>query len=72
MSPLRINSTRGLIALLNDETSKFNGMLSKSNDTAIHVKYIQKLIIEFYKYLYGLSAPIIKKVFTKIILKCNL
>ena len=29
-------------------------------------------MIEFYKYLYGLSAPIIQKVFAKRILKCNL
>ena len=56
---------RGLEALLSDETSTFNDMLSKSNDTAIHVKNFQKLMIEFYKYLYGLSAPIMKEVFTK-------
>ena len=43
---------RGLRALLNDETSTFNNMLSKSNDTTIHVKNIQKLMIEFFKYLY--------------------
>ena len=48
---------RGLRALLNDETSTFNDMLSKSNDAIIHIKNIQKLTIEFYKYLYGLSAP---------------
>ena len=47
-------------------------MLSKSNDTTIHVKNIQKLMTEFYKYLYGLSAPIMKEVFTKRLLKYNL
>ena len=47
-------------------------MLSKSNDTTIHVKIIQKLMIEFYKYLYGLSTFIMEEVFTKRILKCNL
>ena len=63
----KINSLdeRGLRALLNDETSTFNDMLSKSNDTTIHVKNIQKLMIEFCKYLYVLSAPIMKEVFTK-------
>ena len=35
-------------------------------------KNIQKLIIEFYKYLYGLSAPMMKEVFTKRLLKYNL
>ena len=33
-----------------------NEMLSKSNDT-IHVKNIQKLMIEFYKHLYDCLAP---------------
>ena len=51
---------RGSRALLNDETSTFNDMLLKSNDTTIHVKNIQKLIIELYKHLYGLSAHIMK------------
>ena len=47
-------------------------MLSKSNDTAIHVKNVQKLMIEFYKYLYGLSSPVIKDIFTKRLLKYKL
>ena len=63
---------RGLRALLNGETSTYNDMLSKSNDTTIHVKNIQKLMIEFYKYHYGLSAPIMEVVFTKRLLKYNL
>ena len=63
---------RGLRALLNDETSTFNDMLSKCNDTTIHVKNIQKLMIGFYKYLHGLSSPIMKEVFTKRLLKYNL
>ena len=53
---------RGLRALLNNETSTFNDMLSLKN--------IQKLMIEFYKY--GLSAPIMKEVFTNRIFKYNL
>ena len=40
-------------------------MLSKSNDTTIHVKTIKKLMIEFYKYLYGLSALIMEEVLKK-------
>ena len=62
----------GLRALLNDETSIFNDMLSKSSVTTIHVKNIQKSMIEFYKYLYGLSAPIMKEVFTDKLLNYNL
>ena len=63
---------KGLRALLNDETSTFNDMLSKSVDNTIHLKNIQKLMIEFYKYLYGHSDPLIKEVFTKRILNYNL
>ena len=63
---------RGLITLLNDETLTFNGMLSKSNHTTVNVENIHKLMIEFYKCLYGLSAPIMKDVFTKRILKYSL
>ena len=63
---------RGLRALLNDQTSTFNDMLSKSNDTTIYVKNIQKLMSEFYKYIYDLLAPIMKEFFTKRILKHNL
>ena len=44
-------------------------MLSKSNNTTRHVKNIQKLMIQFYKYLDGL---IMKEVFTKRLLKYNL
>ena len=62
---------KGLRALLNDKTSTFNDMLSKSKDTTIHAKNIQKLMIEFYKYLQGLLARIMKAVFTKSLLKYN-
>ena len=58
---------RGLRALLNDETSTFNEMLSKSNDTTTHVKNIQKLMTEIYKYLYDLSAPIMKVLINRIL-----
>ena len=67
----RLHET-GLVALLNNETSRFNDMLSKSNDTALHLKNIQRFMIEFHKYPYGLSSPIMKDVFTKRILKYNL
>ena len=56
---------RGLRALLNDDTSTFNGMVSKSDNTNIHVKNIKKLMIKYYKYLYRLLATIMKEVFTK-------
>ena len=63
---------RELRALLNDDTSTFNGMVSKSDNTNVHVKNIKKLMIKFYKYLYRLLATIMKEVFTKRIVKYNL
>ena len=47
-------------------------MQSKSNDTNINIKNIQKLMIDVYKYLCGLSADIMKEVFRKTLLKYNL
>ena len=49
---------RGLGAFLNDETLTFKDTLSKSNDTTIYVKNIQRFMIEFCKYLYGLSVSV--------------
>ena len=49
---------RGLRALLNDEMSTFKDTPSKSKDTTIHLKNIQKLMIEYYQYLYGILAPV--------------
>ena len=54
---------RGLIVSPNDETSTYNEMQLNSNDATIHVKGIQKLMTEFYKYLYGLLASIMKEIF---------
>ena len=56
---------RGLRALLNDETSTFNDKLSKSYDTTIHVRNIQKLMTGFCKYFCGVSTPIMNEFFTK-------
>lgn len=38
---------KGLRALLNDKTSAFNEMLTKSNDTTIHAENIQKFVIYY-------------------------
>lgn len=38
---------KGLRALLNDKTSAFNEMLTKSNDTTIHAENIQIFVIYF-------------------------
>ena len=46
-------------------------MLSVRNDATIHVKDIQKLMIELVRYLYGLSTPRMKEDSIKRILKYN-
>ena len=56
---------RESIASPNDETLTFNDLLSKSNDTTIHVKGIQRLMIEFYKYFYSLLATTMKEIFSR-------
>ena len=45
----KINRTheKGLRALLNDKTSAFNEMLTKSNDTTIHAENIQIFVIYY-------------------------
>ena len=58
--------------LLNDETSIFNDILSKSGDTTISVKNIPKLMNEFYKYLYDILGIIIEDAFAKKFRICNL
>ena len=63
---------RGLTTILDEETSTFKDMLSRNNDSTIHVKKIQNLMTEFYKHLYGLSAPIMKEAFKKRVFKYNL
>ena len=58
---------RGLIALLNDDTSIFKYKLSISKDTTTRLRNIQKLMIEFFKYLYSLSSFIMKDLTKKVL-----
>ena len=44
----------------------------KNNNATIHVKNIEKMMIAFYKYYYGVLDPIMKEVFAKRLLKYNL
>ena len=61
---------RRMRALLNYE--RFIDMLSKGSHATVHLKNIQKLVIEFFKYLYGLLVFIINKAFTKRVLTYSL
>ena len=76
LTPTFVEATREKLVggggFLSPILSRVNDMLSKSSDATFHVKHIQELGIESCKYFYGLSAPVMKTAFTKIILKCNL
>ena len=63
---------RELKALLDGETSTFYDMLSKSNDTAVHVTKYSKIDDWILQISLGLSALIMKEVFTKRLLKYDL
>ena len=53
-------------------TRKVNHKINRLHERGLRVLLNDEASIEFYKYLYGLSAPIMKEVFTKRILKYNL
>ena len=47
---------------INYKPLEFKQKLSKNNNHNIHLKNTQKLMNEFCKYFYGLSAPLMKEV----------
>ena len=54
---------RSLRVVLNDSSSDFKDILEKANETTIHVRNIQSLMTEIYKFDKGLSPPIVKDLF---------
>ena len=47
----------------NDFNSSFSELLEMANETTIYIKNLKFLLTEVYKFLNGLSPPIINKVF---------
>ena len=62
---------RRLRALLTYDTSIFKHTLSQKNNTTIHVKNIQKLMVKLYKYHDAFLGPIMNGTFTKMFVKYN-
>ena len=54
---------RALRIVYNDYNSSFNELLEKTNENTIHIKNIRILMTEIYKFLNGLSPPIMSKIF---------
>ena len=62
-----------LKARILESLAKLSNILAKRNETTVvNVRNIQKLMTEFFKCLDGLSPAIMKEIFTKRVLKCNL
>ena len=56
---------RALRVVYNDYDSSFNELLEIANENTIHIANIHILMTEIYKFLNGLSPPIISKIFRK-------
>ena len=63
---------RALSIVSEDYTSPFETLLVFNNQSTIHQKNLQLLMIEVYKYLHGLSPPIINDMFLRRDTKYNL
>jgi len=54
---------RALRLAYNDYDSSFNELLNMANETTIHIRNLKFLMTEMYKFLNGLSPPIMNEVF---------
>ena len=63
---------RTLRLIHNDYDKSFNDLLNIDNEVTFHTKNIQKLMIEVYKYVNGLSNSITNVIFSKRSIKYNL
>ena len=56
---------RALIITYNDKSSSFQNMLEKDNSVTIHHRNIKILATETYKFLQGLSPPLMNEIFVE-------
>ena len=54
---------RCLRIIYNDKQSLFDELLNKDSSVSIHIRILQKLAIEMFKFYEGLSPPIMDNVF---------
>ena len=54
---------RCLRLIYNDKKSSFTGLLNKDSSVSIHVRNIQRLAIEMFRFYNGLSPPLMNNIF---------
>ena len=54
---------RALRIIHKDHNSSFSELLEMTNETTIHIRNLKFLVTEIYKFLNGLSPPIMSEVF---------
>ena len=54
---------RCLRIIYNDKQSSFTELLNKDNSVSIHIKNIQRLAIEMFRFYNGLSPPLMSNMF---------
>ena len=64
-NPINKLQERTLRVVYNDYDSSFNTLLEMANENTIHIKNIHILMTEIYKFLNGLSLPIMNEIFKK-------
>ena len=54
---------RCLIIIYNDKQSSFTELLNKDNSVSIHIRNIQRLALEMFRFYNGLSPPLMNNIF---------
>ena len=54
---------RCLRIICNDQQSSFTELLNKDNSVSIHIRNIQRLVIEMFRFYNGLSPPLMSNMF---------
>ena len=54
---------RCLRIIYNDKQSSSNELMNKNGSVSIHIRNIQKLAIEIFRFYNGLSPPLMKNIF---------
>ena len=64
---------RCLRIIYNDKQSSFTELLNKDSSVSIHIRNIQRLAIEMFRFYTGLSSPLMKNIFIlRVENPCNL
>ena len=59
----KINMLHERCLVYNDKQSSFTELLNKDNSVSIHIRNIQRLAIEMFRFYNGLSPPLMNNIF---------